>query len=66
MTVRLVQQVMKDANIEVECIDSYPAEVTIEVNGEEVFKCAQRDLFRKYQWPAKPRIIAALRALKSA
>ena len=26
MTVRLVQQVMKDANIEVECIDSYPAE----------------------------------------
>ena len=63
---RLVQEVLKGANIEVECIDSYPAEVTIEVNGEVVFQCPQRDLFRKYNWPAKPRIIAALRALKSA
>ena len=62
---RLVQEVLKGANIAVECIDSYPAEVTIEVNGEQVFKCPQRDLFRKYNWPAKPRIIAALRALKS-
>ena len=31
---------------------------------EEIFRCAQRDLFRKYGWPAKPDIIEALKELE--
>lgn len=39
------------------------AEVAVkDADGEEIFRCAQRDLFRKYNWPAKPNIVAAIQA----
>jgi hypothetical protein len=42
---------------------SAAAEVAVkDADGEEIFRCAQRDLFRKYNWPAKPKIVAAIQA----
>jgi hypothetical protein len=31
----------------------------------EVFRCSQRDLFRKYQWPAGPKIVSAMEGLRA-
>jgi hypothetical protein len=51
-------------------MNNFPVVVKIfaidEDNEErEIFRCDQRDLFRKNSWPAKPRMIAALEKLKS-
>jgi hypothetical protein len=37
---------------------------TGEGKKREVFRCPQRELFRKNQWPAKPKIQAAMMAIK--
>ena len=46
-------------------------EVIIHANGkdgsnQEVFRCAQRDLFRKNNWPAGTRIMIAMEEFQSA
>ena len=30
----------------------------------EVFRCSQRELFRKNQWPAGPKIVMAMQEIK--
>ena len=47
-------------------LDSYPVQVTIFKQGsageEKLFNCAQRELFSKNGWPAKPKIIQAIKS----
>ena len=47
-------------------LDSYPVQVTIFKEGpggeEKLFNCAQRELFSKNGWPAKPKIIQAIKS----
>jgi len=38
--------------------------VTIKKDGQKLVSVAQRDMYSKYQWPAKGAIIEALKKLK--
>jgi len=41
--------------------------VSVETSdGKEVVTVSQRDLYRKYQWPAKDEIVKALQQLKAS
>lgn len=51
-----------NASITARKLDSYPVQVTIFKGEEKIFNCAQRELFRKNGWPAKPKIIQAVKA----
>ena len=52
----------KDAKIQSK--EHGPMQVVIECNGTKIAQVAQRDLFRKYRWPAKPEIDQLLNMYK--
>ena len=61
-----MQEADPGASVSARKIDSYPVQVTIFKKGpsgeEKIFNCAQRELFRKNGWPAKPKIIQAVKS----
>ncbi len=64
-----IQEVFEDAVITPKCVETSPNQVIIFTvqNGEqrEVTRCMQRDLYRKYKWPAKAGILKALKEIDS-
>jgi hypothetical protein len=64
-----IQEVFDDAEITAREIDAYPNEVTIfaveESGPVEIIRVPQRDLYRKYKWPAKDRILKALQGMSA-
>ena len=57
-----VQETFPDAAVETACVPSSSVKIT---SGKtEIIKVSQRDLYRKYQWPAAPKIKQYLEAFK--
>jgi hypothetical protein len=59
-----VKAAFPDAEIEVTVHQTYPNTVAVEHNGTRIVEVPQRDLYKKYGWPAQAPIKAALAALK--
>ncbi len=66
-TIMTIEDIYPDAVIKSKC-DNYGSTVKIfAINGnntQEIFSCPQRDMFRKYNWPARPKMTQALMKLK--
>lgn len=59
----IIKEVFPTAEIEAEANNS--SEVKVVYNkSTEVVKVAQRDLYRKYRWPAEPKVRQMLELLK--
>jgi len=62
---RFVKEVFPNAYVHAKCDTTLSGFGTVRVllseSGKELVKVKQRDLYRKYQWPARTTIIAALR-----
>ena len=62
-SLELVQEVFPDAQIEP--VGGGPSTVTISHGNTKIVSVAQRDLYRKYKWPAAPTITQHLELYKS-
>jgi 23S rRNA G2445 N2-methylase RlmL len=58
----LIKEVFPDAKVEAQVGSSG---VSISCDGTHIVSCSQRDLYRKYQWPAAPKIKQHLALFKS-
>ena len=62
---RFIMEACPDAEVTARKINKHPVKVTIfhDDEGElnEIFQCAQRDLFAKYGWPAQDGIKKAVK-----
>lgn len=60
---KFVKEVFPDARITTRC-EGFGAVRVQDGSGKTLVQVAQRDLYRKYKWPAKDTILMALRRLK--
>jgi hypothetical protein len=61
--VSMVKEAFPDAIVETTLHQTYPNSVAIDHNGHRIVEVPQRDLYRKYGWPAQVPIKAALSAV---
>ena len=59
---RVPQEVFPDATVEAKGCNS--SSVTITCNSVKIASVSQRDLYRKYRWPAAPEITQKLQMFK--
>ena len=58
----IIKEMFPDAEVTNEVNSS--SQVKISSNGTEIVSVAQRDLYRKYKWPAEPKIKQMLEMYK--
>ena len=58
------QEVFPDAEVKAEVCSSSRVKITAAKQNIEVANVAQRDLYRKYRWPARPEMIERLQMFK--
>ena len=58
------QEVFPDAEVKAEVCSSSRVKITAAKQKIEVANVAQRDLYRKYRWPARPEMIERLQMFK--
>ncbi len=61
---RLASQEVFGSAVQVQKKTHGSMRVVVECNGTKIVDVAQRDLFRKYRWPAKPQIVQMLEMYK--
>jgi len=61
---RFIKEVYADAEVDAKCVDG-PRTVSISADGKPLVAVPQRDLYKKYGWPAKGKITEALEKHRS-